>query len=307
MTGRCRRATTRSACVPCMTRRRAASPSASRHRRSSRSTAYHDAFGNWVHQFNILPNHSQLRIQAESVVLAHDVPPIESSMTLAELDAQREEIYEDYYDFVAPTTYVPHLSQLADLSEAAEDCGDATVQGFARAASDLIHERFRYVKGATHVHSSIADSLADGRRRLPGFCSSLAGGCARPRAARALCFGLPGPQRERGSHQPGAGDWRSGYACLGGGLHSRRGLDAAGSHAGNSVGMRHVRVAYGRDYGDVAPVRGVYNGHAGQRLSVDVLARPALDDYGNEQLVETAGPADAPLPDERAHQPAQQQ
>ena len=35
-------------------------------------------------------------------------------------------------------------------------------------------------------------------------------------------------------------------------------------------GSQHIRVAYGRDYGDVAPVRGVYKGHAGQRLSVDV-------------------------------------
>ena len=32
---------------------------------------------------------------------------------------------------------------------------------------------------------------------------------------------------------------------------------------GAPVGMRHVRIAYGRDYGDVAPVRGVYKGHAG--------------------------------------------
>ena len=39
---------------------------------------------------------------------------------------------------------------------------------------------------------------------------------------------------------------------------------------GKPVGLRHVRIAYGRDYGDVAPVRGVYKGHAGQSLSVDV-------------------------------------
>jgi transglutaminase-like putative cysteine protease len=50
--------------------------------------------------------------------------------------------------------------------------------------------------------------------------------------------------------------------------------------------LRHARVAYGRDYGDAAPVRGVYKGHAGQRLSVDVRVRPALDDEGHEQLSE---------------------
>ncbi len=66
---------------------------------------------------------------------------------------------------------------------------------------------------------------------------------------------------------------------------------------GKPVGLRHVRVAYGRDYGDVAPVRGVYKGHAGQRLSVDVRVRPALDDDGHEQINETA----APRPPARLH------
>ena len=68
-----------------------------------------------------------------------------------------------------------------------------------------------------------------------------------------------------------------------------------------------MRLAYGRDYGDVAPVRGVYKGHAGQRLSVDVRVRPALDGEGHEQLAKTAAvPVAAPVM-ERAQQPAQQQ
>ncbi len=38
----------------------------------SRGTAYRDAHGNWVHQFNVLPEHQRLRVEAESVVLAHE-------------------------------------------------------------------------------------------------------------------------------------------------------------------------------------------------------------------------------------------
>ena len=64
---------------------------------------------------------------------------------------------------------------------------------------------------------------------------------------------------------------------------------------GDFVEPQHIRVAYGRDYGDVPPVRGVYKGHAGQRLSVDVLVRPAVDDTGVEVLEETAA---APPPSE---------
>ena len=38
----------------------------------SRGTSYRDAYGNWVHQFNVLPEHRRLKVEAESVVLAHD-------------------------------------------------------------------------------------------------------------------------------------------------------------------------------------------------------------------------------------------
>ncbi len=83
------------------------------------------------------------------------------------------------------------------------------------------------------------------------------------------------------------------------------GLDPTLGHA---VSLQHIRIAYGRDYGDVAPVRGVYNGRAGQRLSVDVRVRPELDDGGREQLSENkaAAPEKSPI-EVRAQQPAQQQ
>ena len=67
-------------------------------------------------------------------------------------------------------------------------------------------------------------------------------------------------------------------------LMPKTGWTALDPTLGEPVGLRHVRIAYGRDYGDVAPVRGVYKGHAGQRLSVDVRVRPALDDEGREHL-----------------------
>ena len=75
---------------------------------------------------------------------------------------------------------------------------------------------------------------------------------------------------------------------------------------GQFVEAQHIRIAYGRDYGDVPPVRGVYKGHAGQSLSVDVLVRPALDDEGVEMLQETAA-VPPPEPEEKSRYQQQQQ
>jgi transglutaminase-like putative cysteine protease len=273
-------------------------------------TTYRDAYGNSVHQFNVLIEHRRLRIEAESIVLTHDLPetPVESP-TLSEVDSLREELQEDYFEFLAPTGYVPHLAELQEFIDAAEEKSDGEAIGFAQNLSDLIHERFKYVPGATHVQSSIADSLSLGAGVCQDFAHLLLG-AVRMRGLPARYVSgylvptgtaaLNGKQEEviggQASHAwtevliPEIG-WRSFDPTLGG-----------------PVGLRHVRIGYGRDYGDVAPVRGVYRGHAGQRLSVDVRVRPALDDEGREQLAETAkAPAGQQPMLERAQQPAQQQ
>jgi transglutaminase-like putative cysteine protease len=277
---------------------------------TSRGTAYRDSLGNWTHQFNVLAEHRRLKVEAESVVLVHEAPNGMNNRTpLAEFDGRKDQLDEEYFDFTAPTAYVPHLRPLNEIMQAAESASDGTVEGFAQTASELIYERFRYVKGATHVHSSIEDSLAIGA----GVCQDFA-------------HLLLGVVRMRGI----PGRYVSGYlvptGSAGANAKQEEVIGGQASHAwaevltpnngwmpldptlGKPVGLRHVRVAYGRDYGDVAPVRGVYKGHAGQSLAVDVRVRPVLDDEGREQLNKTSAPPGPVSPiAERPQQPAQQQ
>lgn len=277
---------------------------------ASHGTSYCDLYGNWVHEFNVLAEHRRLRIDAESVVLAHDSAGWQAdSAKLSEFDQLRDQWRDEYFDFIAPSAYVPRLAQLSEIIDEAERVGCGTVEGFARAASALIHERFRYVKGATHVHSSIADSLSIGA----GVCQDFAHlmlGVVRMR-------GIPG-RYVSGYLVPGnpaSPDARQEEVI--GGLASHAWVEvlmpskswmALDPTLGRPVGLRHVRVAYGRDYGDVAPVRGVYKGHAGQSLAVDVRVRPVLDQEGHEQLTKTAAPPPStPVVIQRPQQPAQQQ
>ncbi len=210
----------------------------------SRGTSYRDAFGNWVHQFNILPEHHHLKIEAESVVLAHDallLPP--NNMKLSDLDGLRENL----------------------LSHGAGVCQD-----FAHILLGVVRKRglpARYLSGYL-VPESAASPDAKLQEVIGGYASHA---------------------------------WAEVYLPDTGWI----GLDPT---LGKPLGLQHVRVAYGRDYGDVAPVRGVYKGHAEQRLSVDVHVRPALDDDGREQLSENkVTPPESPAITERVQQPAQQQ
>jgi transglutaminase-like putative cysteine protease len=274
---------------------------------ASRGAAFRDAYGNWIHQFNILPDHRRLKIEAESVVLAHDAPEVApGGMPLGELDELRAELHEEHYDFVAASAYVPFLPALREILEAAEQRSDGSACGFAQAASDYIHEHFQYVKGATHVHSSVEDSLAI----KAGVCQDFAHlllGVVRMR-------GLPA-RYVSGYMVPGSAALDSKQEEVIGGQASHAwaevmipgtGWLAFDPTLGKPVGLRHIRVAYGRDYGDVPPVRGVYKGRAGQHLSVDVRVRPALDEEGRECLTETSeGPHEPPQMTELPHQNSQ--
>lgn len=276
----------------------------------SRSTSYRDAFGNWVHQFNILPEHRHLTVEAESVVLAHESSSCQNgSMRLAELDEHKEELLEDYFDFVAPTEYVPHgLPEVGEVMELAEQSAGPTAMAFAQAASDLIHEQFKYVKGATHVNSSIEDVLKSRAGVCQDFAHLLLSVLRRRGLPARYVSGyiVPRSATENGSNVEEVIGGQASHAWAEVFVPGRGwvGLDPT---LGASVGLRHVRIAYGRDYGDVAPVRGVYKGQAGQRLSVDVRVRPALDDEGHEQLQEAVSKPDQLSISERSQQPGQQQ
>jgi transglutaminase-like putative cysteine protease len=277
---------------------------------SSRGTAYRDAYGNWVHQFNVLTEHHRLRVEAESVVLAHEASDAPAdAATLAEFDSRSHQMDEEHFDFMAPTAYVPHLVHLKDLIETAETSCDGTVAGFAQTASDLIHQRFQYVKGATHVHSSIEDSLSLGAGVCQDFAHLLLGVMRMRGIPGRYVSGylVPGSTASPEAKQEDVIGGQASHAWMEV-LLPNSGWTGFDPTLGNPVGLRHVRVAYGRDYGDVAPVRGVYKGHAGQSLSVDVRVRPAIDDSGTEQLSKiNAGAVPPPSVLERPQQPAQQQ
>ncbi len=266
-----------------------------------------DYYGNWVHQFNVLSEHRHLRVEAESVVLVQPaLPVIEAGVSLAGLDDMQAQLEDDYYEYLAPTAYVPHLEAVRAIVAGVEPECDGSALGFVRAACELVHTRFRYEKGATHVNSSIEDSLSSGKGVCQDFAHML--------LAVVRMRGLPGryvsgyliPREtaESGSTIEEVIGGQASHAWME--VHiPGLGWTALDPTFGRPVGIQHVRLGYGRDYGDVAPVRGVYKGHAGQHLSVDVLVRPALNDEGHEQLVESvAAPVDPP-PDSAPQQQQQ--
>jgi len=277
----------------------------------SKPAAHLDYFNNWVHQFHILPEHRELRVESEAIVLVHPTPPYDTrAMPLQELDQRLETFRDEYYDWLAPSQYCPLLPALSDMKREIEARCDGTVRGFADTAAALIHEQFTYKKGATHVHSSVEDCLFTRAGVCQDFSHLLIAVLRQRGIPARYVSGYLVPRQSRNAPDEGA---RTVMENVIGGQASHAwvqanipeigwiGLDPT---VGHFVDEQHILVARGRDYGDVPPVRGVYKGHAGQSLSVDVLVRPALDDEGAELLQETSA---APPPRPDAEEQQQQQ
>jgi transglutaminase-like putative cysteine protease len=273
----------------------------------SNAAAHFDYFGNYVHRFNIPHKHRRLRVQADSVVLVQSPAPFPSqSAALRELPDREAEL-DQYYDYRRPTGYIPFVPALRDLVQRVEAGCNGTCMGFALEAMRAVHESFRYEKGATHVSSSVCDTLAAGAGVCQDFAHILLGVVRMKGLPARYVSGYLVP---KSTAQPGASieevvggqashAWMEVFIPGAGWL----GLDPT---LGAPAGVQHVRLAYGLDYGDAAPVRGVYKGQAGQNLSVDVTVRPALDDEGNEHLLECAAGPSNDQGDGPAQQPQQQ-
>lgn len=273
----------------------------------SKPAAHLDYFNNWVHHFHILPEHSELRVESEATVLVHPQQWYAGApLRLTELDQRREQLNDEYFDWLSPSQFCPVLPEIAEMAGEVEALSDGTVRGFAEAASSLIHERFTYKPGATHVHSSVEDSLVTRAGVCQDFSHILIAVLRQRGIPSRYVSGYLVPKQSAdarsanenviGGHASHA--WVQAYLPDAGWI----GLDPT---AGEFVEERHILVARGRDYGDVPPVRGVYKGHAGQSLSVDVRVRPALDDEGAE-LLQEAGATPPPRPSGFEQQQQQQ-
>jgi transglutaminase-like putative cysteine protease len=231
----------------------------------ARVFTYGDRFGNDVQHFAVLPEHDTLEIIARSqVVTARGAarPPAPTRRSLVDDDPLRDELW----DLLHESRYVRYGEGFeafaAQLGVPGPD--DDVVEWF-RTASKAINREFVYETGQTDVHARIEESLALRR----GVCQDFA------HVLIALCrhAGIPARYVSGYIHSPGGAEtlgaeashaWAEAYL----GPRGWVGIDPTND---TWIGDHFVRIATGRDYRDVSPVRGVYVGASSSTMSVDVF------------------------------------
>ncbi|WP_217914568.1 transglutaminase family protein [Miltoncostaea marina] len=222
---------------------------------------HRDAFGNEVRWFQLTEPHETLVVESEAIVVTRPPAPARAGAGAAAL---ADPGYRDAHaEFLAPS---PHVRPSAALEEFARGLalGGDDVLGWARALEGGVNAAIVYEPGVTAVDTPVEEVVRVGR----GVCQDMAHlmiACARQRglAARYVSgwLHLPGHQGPGESHAwvevaiPGAG-W----------------VEFDPTHP-EPAHEHYVRVAVGRDYGDVPPLRGSYLGPPTEAMTVTVDVR----------------------------------
>ena len=252
--------------------------------------AYTDHFGNAVYHFNVLREHAELRIEAQSVVEVSHAPPLPPAAD--SLEWQRYNglnLRAEHYDLLETSAFIcpsPELTRFVAAHKLQRPEGDTLTA--LKKLNALIYGAFDYEVGVTQVHSPIAQALAQGR----GVCQDF----AHIMIAIARSWGIParyvsGYLYHRRQDKDRSGDdathaWVEAYLPSFGWV----GLDPTNNIM---AGERHIRVAVGRDYADVPPTRGTFKGGAESELGVAVTVEPTSAPVRHEEFLRVARPMTA--------------
>lgn len=248
-----------------------------------------DYFGNSSTYFHLTDPHSELTITASSDVVV-DLPAYDPDALAQPWERARPLVHPEVPGAWAATEYALESARARHAPEAVAYGAPSLTPGrpLGEAATDLMRRIFRdfdYDKTATTVTSTVADAM----QARAGVCQDFAHialACLRSHgvAARYVSGYLatrPAPGKERVFGADASHAWLAVWLPPTGEVTG----EATGGQAGEGQWLaidptndqwaddRYVTVAWGRDYGDVSPVKGIIFTKAKQstlRVSVDV-------------------------------------
>jgi len=230
-----------------------------------------DYFGNEVSTFAVIDVHYSLTATARSLVeVSGSDEAIESTISWEDardtIALTEDSSTLEASEFLYPSPYVPAVPDMAAFARETFTDGRPLLES-ATELSHRIHSEFKYLPKATSIDMPLAEVM----RRRHGVCQDFAhvmiGALRSLRLAARYVSGYvrsgPKVQGAQASHA-----WVSVFVPGTGWISFDPTNDVMPTDA-------HVTLAWGRDYGDVTPVKGVTLGGGGQSIDVEVYVKPA--------------------------------
>jgi transglutaminase-like putative cysteine protease len=253
----------------------------------ARVFSYLDALGNYVQHFDIPGSHRDLTIIARARVQIAHPDPLPHSIALDSWQAVDEWAARDeHWDFVHASAFAawtnPLLAFVESLGPVARREADPLTT--VRETMAAIHREFEYSPDTTTVESTIDEALAARRGVCQDFTHLMLATLRRVGLPCRYVSGYLAPPSFADNSHPttiATHAWVEVLLPEIGWI----GVDPTNNIA---AGVRHIRVAIGRDYADVPPTRGVFKGQTTSTLSVNVEVTPGSSWPALDRPMETS-------------------
>ncbi|OIQ02752.1 MAG: transglutaminase family protein [Zetaproteobacteria bacterium CG06_land_8_20_14_3_00_59_53] len=237
------------------------------------TATHNDHFGNLVHHFNIIEPHDTLEIVAHSIV--------ETTNAIScgpESKPDPRPYAQRWTEYLCWSPGVPNIPEYASVPMGEGISMDMQPDEFAAALFEMaryFHRTFRYDPDVTHVHSSPKELFNKGGGVCQDMAHAMIGVLRKAGVPSRYVSGyiFEPAKGELGEHLRGASAthawvqaWHEGHGWVG--------IDPTNDKL---VDWQYVRTAFGRDYFDVQPLKGLFAGDVQQTLNVAVLVRIVND------------------------------
>jgi transglutaminase-like putative cysteine protease len=210
---------------------------------------YIDYWGSVVDSFDIQAPHAEMRIAASSVV--ETSAPVSPPDGLRWAAVSEPAVTDRWAEFLAPTGYVPVDPELAGVAATLRRGDDPVAT--AQAVVDFVSGKLTYTPGVTDVMTSAPEAFAAGH----GVCQDYVHvTLALLRSAGIPARYVSGYLHPKEDAMPGQAHTGESHAWVEAWLGDWWPWDPTN---GVPAGHRHVIVGRGRDYADVAPLKGIYS------------------------------------------------
>ena len=231
-----------------------------------------DVYGNLVGWFQVAGAHQRLTVESVGVLISCDpVPLVESLSPAAQWGLIGDPVFTDtnaeYLGRTRHAAWGPRVAALAETLPRPLAIRSRGVRAWVDELATAIHGAVAYVPGSTLVDTPVEVVAADRR----GVCQDLA------HLMIAICRrdGVPARYVSGWLHDPARGVPGESHAW-GEVLVPGAGWYEVDPTHPEPITGRWVRVATGRDYADVTPLRGTYQGAPTEKMSVTVWTEPAV-------------------------------
>ena len=235
-----------------------------------------DAFGNWRHGFSHARVHDSLAVVssfqvqlAPPALLDAGLSPPWEAVALA-LRYRAGLTQPDAVEFVLPSHFSPCDDRLADYARDLFKPGRPLLEA-AQALMSRIHVRMEFNPQATNVATNALQALAKGQGVCQDFAHLMVGAMRSLGLAARYVSGYLLTQPPPGQPRLVGADASHAWVAVWCPLHGWVALDPTNDV---TVGQDHVTLAWGRDYADVAPLRGVIRGGGNAPPHVAVTVAP---------------------------------